>query len=277
MSDTSIINRAIWFVEAQLAHRLTLERVATFVGVSQGHLSRIFARATGFTVMRYVQARRLSLAADLLTGTTVPVQDVAVSAGYASHEAFCRAFRRRFGCTPMDARRGLSIVACVPPASRGLLSLSAPVAEIRTLGPWVVAGLERTYEKSADHYPNQWHDFQQQGWNPPLRVDRTFFGIRQPDTRGLQHSYLCGIRLRRESDAPPGWCVAPLPRRTYAVFTHNGHVADIPSTWLSIWTCWSPPDGYRIDRSAPTIECYDETFVAYAGTRGVEIWIPISR
>jgi AraC family transcriptional regulator len=45
-------NKALWFIEAHFAQEMTLEDIAQSAGVSRFHLSRLFAYATGCSVMR---------------------------------------------------------------------------------------------------------------------------------------------------------------------------------------------------------------------------------
>src|SRR3954470_5053849 len=92
--------KALWFIESHLSDPLTLEEVAAIAGVSRFHLVRAFAAATGFSVMRYVVARRLSEAARALANGAPNILSVALDADYGSHEAFTRAFRDHFGVTP---------------------------------------------------------------------------------------------------------------------------------------------------------------------------------
>ena len=61
---------------------------------------RAFAAATGFSVMRYVRARRLSEAARALAAGAPDILSLALDADYGSHEAFTRAFRRWSGASP---------------------------------------------------------------------------------------------------------------------------------------------------------------------------------
>jgi AraC family transcriptional regulator len=89
--------KALWFIESHLADPLTLDEVAAVAGVSRFHLVRAFAAATGFSVMRYVRARRLSEAARALANGAPDILTVALDADYGSHEAFTRAFRDHFG------------------------------------------------------------------------------------------------------------------------------------------------------------------------------------
>src|ERR1043165_7311966 len=96
--------KALWYIESNLASTLTLEEVAAIAGVSRFHIVRAFASATGWSVMRYVRARRLSEAARALANGAPDILGVALDADYGSHEAFTRAFRERFGVTPESIR-----------------------------------------------------------------------------------------------------------------------------------------------------------------------------
>ena len=85
--------KALWFIESHLAGELSLDTIAAIAGVSRFHLVRAFAAATGFSVMRYVRARRLSEAAQALADGAPDILTIALDSAYGSHEAFSRAFR----------------------------------------------------------------------------------------------------------------------------------------------------------------------------------------
>src|SRR6202042_174833 len=96
--------KALWFIESHLAGELTLDEISDVAGVSRFHMVRAFAAATGFSVMRYVRARRLSEAARALASGAPDILTLALEADYGSHEAFTRAFRDHFGVTPEAVR-----------------------------------------------------------------------------------------------------------------------------------------------------------------------------
>src|ERR1700752_3489711 len=96
--------KALWFIESHLADPLTLDDISGIAGVSRFHMVRAFAAATGFSVMRYVRARRLTEAARALADGAPDILTLALDADYGSHEAFTRAFRDHFGLTPETVR-----------------------------------------------------------------------------------------------------------------------------------------------------------------------------
>jgi len=98
------------FIEDHLADpHLGAARIAAATGISERHLSRVFA-ADGTTVPRHVLSRRLRLAYAMLAhpareaGPTVA--DVAARCGFTSAAYFSHAFRERFGLRAGDVRRG---------------------------------------------------------------------------------------------------------------------------------------------------------------------------
>ena len=100
------IDRTVWYVESHLNRAVSLDDTAKIAGLSKFALTRAFLAATGHTVLAYARARRLSEAAKSLQKGAPCILDVALSVGYASHEAFSRAFRGHFGLTPVEARDG---------------------------------------------------------------------------------------------------------------------------------------------------------------------------
>jgi AraC-like DNA-binding protein len=89
--------------------------VAAAVGVSERHLARVFSELAGEPPSLYILARRLESARSILAdpgriGT--PLGAVACQTGFASQSYFSRAFKARFGVTPMQARRD----AALPPS-----------------------------------------------------------------------------------------------------------------------------------------------------------------
>jgi AraC-like DNA-binding protein len=95
------------FIEEHLADPgLGAARVAAATGISERHLSRVFA-ADETTVPRHVLSRRLQLAYAMLAGPAPgrTVADVAARCGFTSAAYFSHAFRERFGLRAGDVRR----------------------------------------------------------------------------------------------------------------------------------------------------------------------------
>ena len=84
----SLAARTSWVIERNLGDALTLATLAEACGVSRFHLAHAFGAATGRSVMAHVRGRRLSEAALALAAGAPSILDLALDAGYGSHERF---------------------------------------------------------------------------------------------------------------------------------------------------------------------------------------------
>lgn len=96
---------------------LSAADVAAGVGISERHLSRVFAEA-GTSVPRHILARRLDLSYSLLVHDSAPgtrTVDAAARCGFTSMSRFSHEFRRRFGVSAGEVRRG-NFDTCADPS-----------------------------------------------------------------------------------------------------------------------------------------------------------------
>lgn len=100
------IGRVIESIEANLSVTPTLGSLGLIAGVHPSHLARAFRRTTGETVGAYVRRRRLEQADQALAAAGASIAQVALKAGFCDQAHFTRAYRRQFGRTPGQRRRG---------------------------------------------------------------------------------------------------------------------------------------------------------------------------
>jgi AraC-like DNA-binding protein len=107
------------FIEENLTDpALSAGDIAVGTGISERHLSRLFA-AAGTSVPKHILARRLDAAYSVLTtDKTLRTADVAARCGFTSTAYFSQSFRKRFGVTAGEVRRGFSF----PPSPPGSLA-----------------------------------------------------------------------------------------------------------------------------------------------------------
>ena len=79
---------------------LSLDEIATAVGVSPFHLARLFRRHTGFSLHGYRTRIRLLHALDRIEEARGALTDLALDLGFSSHSHFTDAFRKAFGVPP---------------------------------------------------------------------------------------------------------------------------------------------------------------------------------
>ncbi|AKJ26810.1 AraC family transcriptional regulator [Caldimonas brevitalea] len=106
-SHTRRINRVLDHIDAHLDGDLRLEPLAELAAFSPFHFHRVFRAWTGETLQDFVRRRRLEAAgARLRHVPQLRVTELALACGFASGEAFARAFRRHFGMSPSEWRDG---------------------------------------------------------------------------------------------------------------------------------------------------------------------------
>lgn len=82
----------------------TLADLAAADGRSPYHLQRIFSKEVGESPLQYSRRVRLQRAAASLLVTSKSVIDIALDAGFDSHEGFTRAFKKMFLLSPKKFR-----------------------------------------------------------------------------------------------------------------------------------------------------------------------------
>lgn len=100
------VERARFLLERDMEDPPSLDMLATEVGCSAFHLSRIFAQECGVSIPRYLRQRRVEKAAEMLREGRMSVTEVAVAVGYSSISAFIKAFVEFFGVLPSHYQAG---------------------------------------------------------------------------------------------------------------------------------------------------------------------------
>jgi AraC family transcriptional regulator len=274
------IEKSLWFIESHFSQDIGLDDVAAVCGLSRFQISRLFSHAVGTTVTAYVRGRRLTEAARALASGAVDIIEVAIQAGYGSHEAFTRAFREHFGVTPTEVRSrgtlaGLELVE--PLREDPAVAVRLPPPRLVALGPLIIAGLARRF--SVDDFagiPSLWQEFHPHIATVPQRRDAATFGlVADMAAEGESYLYLAGVEVAGLADLDPRFTAIRLPAQRWAVFEHRGHVTTIASTLGAIFGVALPAAGLTAGDLPDLIERYDKRFDPWTGTGGFEIWIPL--
>lgn len=275
----SVTNKALWVIERNLNTELTLAGIAEACEVSRYHLAHAFGAATGRSVMEYARGRRLTEAARALVSGAADILAVALEAGYASHEAFSRAFRAQFDATPEQARRkasleGLAVVDAIRLPAQNGVALEPP--EIAPDGPLLIVGLSQrnSFGGASKSVPAQWRRFMPEYDSIPGKANPIPLGVYAGLDDEGDFEFLCGVEVNRYSDVRPHLVKLTVPRQTYAVFQHRSHVSTINQTYEAIWNDWLPFNSKRTT-DGPSLERANPNFDTRTGNGGLTIWIPV--
>ena len=102
-----------------------VEALATRLGVTSRHLRRLFTRHLGASPLAVAHTQRLHFAKQLIDQTRLPMQDIAVAAGYGSVRRFNDSFARAYGRAPRELRRARDAADAASPDTA--LSVRLPV------------------------------------------------------------------------------------------------------------------------------------------------------
>jgi len=92
------------YIEANLDQDLTLAELAAVAGFSVSHFKELFRHAAGMPVHRFVLARRVEHARQLLQSGQLTNTEIALEAGFAHPSHMARSIRQSLNLTPAQLR-----------------------------------------------------------------------------------------------------------------------------------------------------------------------------
>lgn len=94
------VRQALRFIHDNYAQKLTLERVAEYVGLSSSHLSVLFRQNVGQSFREYLCRLRVEESKHLLLSTEYSLTDIAIAMGFVDQSHYCKAFKQITGISP---------------------------------------------------------------------------------------------------------------------------------------------------------------------------------
>jgi len=253
-------------LEAQLDEPIDPPGLARHAGFSLHHFHRIFRAQLGESVMQHVRRLRLERAARLLRSSEREILDLALDAGYESHEAFTRAFADRFGAPPSIFR--------TQPSQR--LTTWQPVLDARppvAVRVEDVAEIPVVFMRARGSYARVHALWAQlMTWSASSGVVGAQYGLCPDDPEVTDEDLLrfdaclaVTPALERSHAAAlgdPAVARTVLPAGSYAIGVHVGPYDRLHETYLDIIGRWFPTSGYDLAVDA-VIEHYldDPRFV----------------
>ena len=97
-------NDVMDYIDAHYMDEFTLEDIASAIGFSKYHFSRLFKQYTGFSFCTYICNRRIKVAEELLEQPDLSITEIAMQSGFPSISTFNRVFRQQKNCSPSKYR-----------------------------------------------------------------------------------------------------------------------------------------------------------------------------
>ncbi|MBX5154134.1 AraC family transcriptional regulator [Rhizobium lentis] len=270
-----LLDKLVWQIEMSLHSELSLSSLSERCAVNINHMCRVFQFATGMSIKSYVRARRLSNAAHAIASSDANILSIALDAGYSSHEAFTRAFVGYFGIVPSGLRTkdlapNLTLIEPFEMKKEMIVPVSPPQKRERAAFRVVGLGTDCSFAKTGA-IPALWQSFFARESDVIGVVPGIAYGVCCMGDEAGNFRYIAGVEA---SASTSGMEQIDLPSHHYAVFTHSGHISDLPKTVYTIWNKVMPDLGLQAAQ-APDFELYDHRFNGQTGRGEMEIWIPI--
>lgn len=99
-----VVRKVIDYIEQNIEKEISLDNISKSIGYSKFHLNRVFAEQTGITIYKYLQNRRLTIAAEKLVRTDKSITQIAYEAGYDTQQSFSFAFKQVYLYPPKTYR-----------------------------------------------------------------------------------------------------------------------------------------------------------------------------
>ena len=99
------LQSALDYINTYLGENLSLEAIASQVGMSQYYFSRLFKQSIGLAPYQYVIQQRVERAKRLLKQPNLSISNIALECGFASQGHLNLHFKRLVGVTPKDFRK----------------------------------------------------------------------------------------------------------------------------------------------------------------------------
>ena len=239
------IQQSIDYIERNLAETLDIGEIAGIAALSPFYYQRIFGALCGLTVGEYIRARRMTLAAQELTGSDAKVIDVAVKYGYDSPDSFTKAFLRFHGISPSKAKEPGAPLRSMAPLHIRISLEGGSMMDYRIVekAPFTIVGVKRPFnsDTSYQEIPKFWDEWLALGEKRPVMGT---FGV-CIDMDGKDFDYWIADLYFPWEDVPEGCETRLIPGSLWAQFPCT--ISTLQDTNTKIWSEWLPAlQGYTL-------------------------------
>jgi len=283
------MNRAINYIEENLANEIDFQEVARLAYCSEYHLKRMFSFLAGITLSEYIRRRRLTLAAFELADGSAKVIDIALKYGYNSPDSFARAFQNLHGITPSEARQNGHSLKAYPRMTFQLSIQGGSEMNYRMVDKEAfrivgimkrvpilfkgvnpeIASMWKSLDGEKIHTLKNLSNVEPTG----LISASTNFSEGRMEEKGELDHYI-GVATTKE--CPEGFTQLTVPPSTWAVFEAVGPFPDtLQDVWGRIYSEWFPTSHYE-QTEGPEI-LWNEYADVTSPTFRSEIWIPVAK
>lgn len=100
--ENKYVSRALSYTERHYNDEISIKTLADYLQISEGYLSRVFKKETGYTFTNYVMYYRIGMACELLKNCRIKVYEAAERVGYSDTAYFSTLFKKIMGMSPTE-------------------------------------------------------------------------------------------------------------------------------------------------------------------------------
>lgn len=262
MNYENQLRKVIEFIGKHLDEKLSLTQLSTIACFSKYHFHRLFTAYTGLSLQQYIRWLRLKRAAhQLIVDKDKTIIEIAINAGFESHEAFTRAFKQVCGESPSEFRAQSSWhfwekpLYCLP-KQEGEIMINVTIKNIQARRLAVVAHRDDP-EKMGDSVNKLITWAKSQSINLKPKAGEAFgFAYDDPKTtEPAEFRFDLAITVPEQLKLEGDIIEKRLPAGRYAVTMHKGSRDNISDTVYSLYRDWLSSTGEELG-DLPCIFCY---------------------
>jgi len=255
------INKVLWYIQNHLDERFDVNQLAAMANFSPYHFHRIVKAFINEPIGAYIVRTRLDTAAQLLTYSELPLQDIAYKIGYEAPSSFNKAFKKRFNISPTDFKEKQT-VNLAPANISDLLSQKVNMK----LEPKIIEIPNKlfAYVQSIGEYDSEGTGLAWQEIFSFIKKNKLFsmkmdsFGISY-DNPEVTESHKCRyeacVSIPHEAKPEGRVGVKEIEGGVFAVFRLKGPFSQFSNAYNAIFREWYPSSGKEL-REAPIREKY---------------------
>lgn len=99
------------YINEHFTEKITVSEIARFLGIHPQYFSAVFNKQFHDGFSNYLNNYRVNHSLGELIGSSRSILDIAIENGFSNHKTYASAFRRYFGCSPMEYRKKYSLLS----------------------------------------------------------------------------------------------------------------------------------------------------------------------
>ena len=246
------LKKVIEFIGKNIDEKLTLDQLSSVACFSKYHFHRLFTAYTGLSLQQYIRWLRLKRAAhQLIMDMDKSIIEIAIDAGFESHESFTRVFKQSCGVSPSKFRSQMSLSAwekppyCLP--KQGEITMNVVIKDIKARR---LAVLEhRGDPKQLGGSVNKlisWAKAQPINLKPKPGEAFVFAYDAPKTTAAEEFRFDLGITVPEQVKLDGEIIKKQLPAGRYAVAMHKGSRDVIGDAVYGLYRDWLPQSGEEL-------------------------------